>query len=73
MKLYQFKSLREDRQTELVSPVNTVYHHPNAHDSKKWKDYLIEFFMLFLAVTFFNWQLLKSGYVTLPSDVIPAE
>jgi hypothetical protein len=26
-------------------------HHPHMHHSKKWKDYLFEFFMLFLAVT----------------------
>jgi hypothetical protein len=27
-----------------------VHHHPHVHHSKKWKDYLFEFFMLFLAV-----------------------
>ena len=28
-----------------------VHHHPNKHHSKKWKDYVYEFLMLFLAVT----------------------
>ena len=28
-----------------------VHHHPHVHHSKKWKDYLFEFLMLFLAVT----------------------
>ena len=28
-----------------------VHHHPHLHHSKKWKDYLYEFLMLFLAVT----------------------
>jgi hypothetical protein len=27
-----------------------VHHHPHVHHSKKWKDYLFEFLMLFLAV-----------------------
>ncbi len=28
-----------------------VHHHPHVHHSKKWKNYLYEFLMLFLAVT----------------------
>jgi hypothetical protein len=28
-----------------------VHHHPHGHHSKKWKEYLYEFLMLFLAVT----------------------
>src|SRR6476469_2007376 len=28
-----------------------VHHHPHAHGKKKFKDYLVESFMLFLAVT----------------------
>src|SRR5580765_6163611 len=34
-------------QIETMEP----HHHPHVHHSKKWKDYLFEFLMLFLAVT----------------------
>lgn len=33
------------------SPSMEVHHHPHIHHKKKWKDYLFEFFMLFLAVS----------------------
>ncbi len=39
---------------EILQPRNDnmeVHHHPHVHHSKKWKNYLYEFLMLFLAVT----------------------
>jgi hypothetical protein len=41
-----------------------THHHGHVHHSKKWKDYLFEFFMLFLAVSagFFMENILE-GYV----------
>jgi hypothetical protein len=43
---------------EIFFPDNNIqtenmeaHHHSSVHHSKKWKDYLFEFFMLFLAVT----------------------
>ena len=37
--------------TSEIKNMEVHHHHPHAHHSKKWKDYLYEFFMLFLAVT----------------------
>src|SRR4030095_4856176 len=37
--------------TESETPSMEVHHPLHVHHSKKWKDYLFEFFMLFLAVT----------------------
>jgi hypothetical protein len=44
--------------TEQIAPETVVqnekmevHHHPHGHHSRKWKDYLFEFLMLFLAVT----------------------
>ena len=28
-----------------------IHHHPHSHHKKRWKEYLFEFLMLFLAVT----------------------
>ena len=41
------------KEETLQSPTENmeVHHHPHKHHSKKWKDYLYEFLMLFLAVT----------------------
>ncbi len=39
---------------EILQPTTDnmeVHHHPHVHHSKKWKNYLYEFLMLFLAVT----------------------
>jgi len=44
----------EFKQPEIVQPPTEnmeVHHHPHVHHSKKWKDYLFEFLMLFLAVS----------------------
>lgn len=35
----------------IAEPAMEVHHHPHVHHKKRWKDYLFEFFMLFLAVT----------------------
>ena len=40
-----------ERKTELQTENMELHHHPHVHHSKKWKDYLFEFLMLFLAVT----------------------
>jgi hypothetical protein len=40
-------ALQNSSQTETME----LHHHPHVHHSKKWKDYLFEFLMLFLAVT----------------------
>ena len=49
------KNISESEQTHLDSEPQTEnmepHHHPHVHHSKKWKDYLFEFLMLFLAVT----------------------
>jgi hypothetical protein len=39
--------------SETSQPLTDMetHHHPHVHHSKKWKDYLFEFVMLFLAVT----------------------
>src|SRR5690348_14603822 len=36
---------------KLETETMEVHHHPHVHHSKKWKDYLFEFLMLFLAVS----------------------
>src|SRR5687768_10481992 len=42
----------QDRETLQPSTSNMeVHHHPHVHHSTKWKSYLYEFLMLFLAVT----------------------
>ena len=37
--------------SELHIETKEPHHHPHLHHAKKWKDYLFEFLMLFLAVT----------------------
>ncbi len=51
-----FSTLTEEIQPneEILQPTTDnmeVHHHPHVHHSKKWKNYLYEFLMLFLAVT----------------------
>jgi hypothetical protein len=41
-------TLPEDEKT--ITPVMEVHHHGHVHNDKKWKEYLFQFFMLFLAV-----------------------
>jgi len=43
------KTLQPDQ--DLQNENMEVHHHSSVHHSKKWKDYLFEFLMLFLAVT----------------------
>jgi hypothetical protein len=43
-------SLQQDT-SQLPNENSMEVHHPHIHHSKKWKDYLFEFLMLFLAVT----------------------
>jgi hypothetical protein len=41
-----------ESQTDNTSNTNMeTHHHPYIHHKKRWKDYLFEFFMLFLAIT----------------------
>ncbi len=45
-----------EQQTTIASTQTSptdmeVHHHPHVHHKKKWKDYVFEFFMLFLAVS----------------------
>jgi hypothetical protein len=40
----------EDEKQQSSTENMEVHHHPHVHHSKKWKDYIFEFLMLFLAV-----------------------
>ena len=44
-------SLDRSPNLKLQTPGMELHNHPHVHHSKKWKDYLFEFLMLFLAVT----------------------
>lgn len=41
---------QEVNQTQTDNPPMEVHHHGHVHEKKKWKEYLFQFFMLFLAV-----------------------
>jgi hypothetical protein len=40
-----------DPNASTTATAMEVHHHPHIHHKKKWKEYVFEFFMLFLAVT----------------------
>jgi hypothetical protein len=52
--LFSIPIERSQPNEEILQPTTDnmeVHHHPHVHHSKKWKNYLYEFLMLFLAVT----------------------
>ncbi len=49
------KIVAEESQSQILNPQPStsdmeVHHHGHVHENKKWKEYLFQFFMLFLAV-----------------------
>jgi hypothetical protein len=53
--IQQLNSPQKENPSEILNPQQTqmeIYHHPDLHHKKKpWKEYFLEFLMIFLAVT----------------------